>query len=212
MYRILVTILFFGILSNGYASHVIGSEMTYRTTANPDVYRVQAKIYRDCSGIQMCANCPSQLSAACNINLTIKGATIPASSNIPANSCAEQSFGTQALTVVTSVSGFDVVQLCADQKTVCTNCGTRTPGTFLPGIEVYVFEGNINLASVPSSCCLVNIGYSSCCRNNANSTLVTPGSLNFYSQVTINRCANFNNAPVFTNSPVFIACAGQDFT
>jgi hypothetical protein len=59
---------------------------------------------------------------------------------------------------------------------------------------------------------LVNIGYGSCCRNTAISTLVTPGMLNFYSQATINRCvAPCNAGPIFTNPPVFLACASQEF-
>jgi hypothetical protein len=197
---------------NTRATHVIGSEITYSCTNTPQVYRVQFKIYRDCFGIQMCANCPNSLSPACAINLQLTGAEIPAGSNLPPSTCVGQNFGTQAVTVVTAVSGFDVVQLCDLQKTVCSNCGTRSPGTFTPGIEVYVFEGNINLASIPSSCCLVNIGYSSCCRNNAISTLVSPGGLNFYSQVTINKCATpCNGGPIFTNPPVFLACASQEF-
>lgn len=194
------------------ASHVIGSEITYSCTTTPQVYKVQFKIYRDCFGIQMCANCPISLSPACAINLQLTGAEIPAGSNLPPSTCVGQNLGTQAVSVVTAVSGFDVVQLCDLQKTVCSNCGTRSPGTFTPGIEVYVFEGNVNLASIPSSCCLVNIGYSSCCRNNAISTLVSPGGLNFYSQITINRCvAPCNSGPIFTNPPVFLACANQEF-
>ncbi len=195
-----------------FASHVIGSEMTYTCTTSPQVYRVQFKIYRDCNGIQLCANCPSSLSPACNINLQLSGAEVPIGANLPASTCVGQNFGNQAISVVTAVSGFDVVQLCDLQKTVCSNCGTRSPGSFTPGIEVYVFEGNVNLASIPSSCCLVNIGYSSCCRNNAISTLVNPAGLNFYSQVTINRCVSpCNSGPILTNPPVFLACASQEF-
>jgi len=195
------------------ASHVIGSDISYSCTTTPQVYRVQFKVFRDCSGVQLCANCPSSISPSCGINLQITGAEIPAGSNLPASSCVAQSFGTQNITVVTVVSGFDVIQLCDLQKTICTNCGTRSPGTFTPGIEVYVFEGNINLSAIPSSCCLVNVGYGSCCRNNAISTLVTPGSLNFYAQTTINRCTTpCNSSPIFTQSPVFLACAGQEYT
>ena len=74
------------------ASHVIGSEITYSCTTTPQVFKVQFKIYRDCFGIQMCANCPISLSPACAINLQLTGAEIPAGSNLPPSTCVGQNF------------------------------------------------------------------------------------------------------------------------
>ncbi|MCF8428238.1 MAG: hypothetical protein K9H61_08125, partial [Bacteroidia bacterium] len=208
---LLLTSLFF--VQTAQASHVVGSDVSYQCSGTPGVYNVTFKLYRDCQGVQLCSNCPTNLSPSCSQSISIYGAASPAGSGMPTSPCAGVSFGSQSITVVTAVSGFDVVQLCATEKTICSNCGSRTPGTFTPGIEVYTFTGQINLSSIPSSCCFVSIGWNTCCRNSAITTLANPGSLNFYTEAIINRCATpCNSSPTFTNDPVAVTCAGQDFT
>ncbi|OYU96851.1 MAG: hypothetical protein CFE21_00765 [Bacteroidetes bacterium B1(2017)] len=209
----LLITLFFVLFSNTInASHIVGSDMRYICSGTPGVYNVEFKLYRDCQGIQLCANCPGSLSPSCAITINIAGASSPAGSGMPTSPCAGTSFGTANLTVVNSASGFDVVQLCKTEKTICSNCGTRTAGTFTPGIEVYTFTGQVNLSALPASCCLVSLNYSSCCRNAAITTLVSPTAQNYYSEAIINRCATpCNSAPTFSNAPVIVACAGQDF-
>ena len=195
------------------ASHVVGSEMTYQCTGTPGVYNVTVKLYRDCQGAaQICISCPTSLSPTCSIPLNITGYASPAGSGMPTSPCTGVSFGTQNLAVVTSASGFDVVQLCNTTKSVCTNCGTRTAGTYTPGVEIYTFTGQINLSGIPASCCFISIGYNTCCRNNAITTLVNPGGINFYSEAIINRCATpCNSSPTFAFESEIAVPAGNDF-
>ena len=201
---LLTLVLFSFLVQPAMASHTVGSDVTYQCTGTTGVYQVTMKIYRDCAGVQLCSNCPTALSPACSIPISIVGA---------AGSCTGTNFGSQSISVITAVSGFDVVQLCAATTSICSNCGTRTPGTFSPGIEVYTFQGNINLTSLPASCCYVSVGFNTCCRNAAITTLAGPSGLNFYTEAIINRCATpCNAAPTFTNDPVAVVCAGQDFT
>ncbi len=160
-------------IHNVNASHMVGSDISYQCTGTAGIYNVTFKLYKDCAGIPICPNCPSGLSPSCQKSINIVGA---------GGSCMGSNFGSQALTVVTSVSGFDVIQLCVSATSICNNCGQRTAGSFSPGIEVYTFEGLVNLNSLPSSCCLVSIGFGECCRNAAITTLASPSGLNFYSE------------------------------
>lgn len=185
------------------ASHLVGGDMSYQCVGG-GIYQITFKVYRDCQGIPMCT-CPGM--AGCSLSgVTITGAD-------PA--CNGTSFGTVSMTIVPGgVSGFDVIQLCRSDKTLCTNCGTRTPGTFNPGIEVYTFTGQINLNTVtPATCCNVVVGWSDCCRNAAITNLQNPSGLSYFVGATINRCATpCSSAPTFTNDPVALVCAGQEFT
>ncbi len=202
--RFLIFLLMFATLPLVKANHISGSEITYYCTGVPGIYDVYLKVYRDCQGVQLCANCPSGLSPSCQLPLSIKGAS---------GSCLGSSFGTQNVTVVTGISGFDVVQLCASSTTICNNCGTRTAGSYAPGIEVYTFQGQVNLTALPPSCCMVSIGWGDCCRSGNISTLASPGSLSFFSEAVINRCVTpCNSSPIFTNEPILAVCAGQDFS
>ena len=183
-------------------SHIVGSEIYYSCTATPGIYKVTVKLYRDCAGVQLCANCPSGLSAACSIPIIIKGASGP---------CMGTNYGTQPILVVSNKSAFDIVQLCNSVNTLCSNCGTRTPGSFSPGVELYTFEGAVNLNSVPVACCQVSIGFNTCCRNTAIVELANASTLNYYSEAIINTCsAPCNSSPVFKTPIEFVLCAGQD--
>lgn len=189
--------------SNSFAMHLIGGQMTYQAVPNnPNQYQINYKMYRDCSGIPFCNCGPGPISGSCSISVSITGAQ---------GTCTGVSFGSATLSIVPQSSGYDIIQLCNTSKSICSNCGTRTPGSFTPGIEVYTFTGIVNLSGLPPSCCLVNIGFSDCCRNNLNISLANPSSLNYYVGVSINRCiANPNTSPTFNNEPEFVIRSGVD--
>ncbi len=190
-----------------YGGHQLGADMSYQCTATPNVYLVRVKIYRDCtSGTQICATCPTSLPATCSINLNIIGGASP---------CNGTNFGTVGITLLVAQSGYDIVQLCNTQKTICTNCGTRTPGTFSPGVEVFTFEGNVSFVTIANNypnCCQIKLAYGTGQARSPNITTVNnPGNINYFTELIINRCASPCNAsPVFNNSPEVIVCNGVD--
>lgn len=202
LFKLLLLLPFFLAMPKANASHLTGGDMSYQCLGG-GLYQLTFKVYRDCQGIPMC-NCPGM--AGCSLTgVTVTGAD-PGCSNLPAS---------VSMTIVPGgVSGFDVIQLCRTDKTICTNCGTRSPGTFTPGIEVYTFTGTVNLNAVtPATCCNIVVGWSDCCRNAAITNLQNPSGLSYFVGATINRCATpCSSAPTFTNDPVALVCAGQEFT
>ena len=203
-----ITLILFSLIAfQSKASHFSGSDISYQCTSTPGVYKVSLKLYRECAGIQICTGCgnsiPNGNTAGCTTGAT-QTAIIGASP-----SCLGTTFGSFVLSAVSLTSGYDIIQTCASVRTICTNCNTRTAGTYTSGMEVYVFEGTINLNAIPASCCNVTLSYSDCCRNGALTTIV-PGQ--FYTQATINRCQTpCNSAPTFSNDAVVLVCGGVDF-
>jgi hypothetical protein len=191
------------------ASHLTGCDISYQCTNTPGVYKVQMKVYRDCTGIPYCPGCSNGIP-----NGTVSGCTSTTAGFTTAitglsAACAGVNFGNFTLTAVAAISGYDIIQTCETQKTICTNCNTRTAGTFSPGIEVYTFEGNVDLNSLPASCCKVTLSANICCRNGALTTMVP---VNFTAFCEIDRCQTpCNSAPTFTNDADVLVCSGQDF-
>ena len=207
-FYILASILLSLITFKSKASHFVGSDISYKCTSTPNVYTVTMKIYRDCSGIPLCPGCTTAIpngtvagctTASSGFSTQVIGATAP---------YVGVNYGSFTLNVVPSSSGYDIIQLCNNVQTICTNCNTRTAGTFSPGIEVYTYEGNVDLSSLPSTCCNVILGANACCRNGATTTIV-PGS--FQALCIVNKCqTSCNSAPIFTHDAIPLLCAGID--
>jgi hypothetical protein len=211
----LALLLFFLTINTAFASHNAGVEIRFRTISTR-VYEVTLKLYRDCSGIQLCGGCQSGTApTGCTQNVQVIGSAPPSGlpHNLPSQTCNNVNYGSYALPIATGTSVFDAVQLCNLSKSVCTNCNSRTPGTFTPGIEVYTFRGNVNLTGLPASCCWVSIGIAPiCCRNPAVTTLQNPGSLSFFGDAQLNICLTSpNESPVFMNEADPLAIAGLDY-
>lgn len=207
-FYILASILLSLITFKSKASHFVGSDISYKCTSTPNVYTVTMKIYRDCSGIPLCPGCTTAIpngtvagctTASSGFSTQVIGATAP---------YVGVNYGSFTLNIVSSSSGYDIIQLCNNVQTICTNCNTRTAGTFSPGIEVYTYEGNVDLSSLPSTCCNVILGANACCRNGATTTIV-PGS--FQALCIVNKCqTSCNSAPIFTHDAIPLLCAGID--
>ncbi|MBC7384225.1 MAG: T9SS type A sorting domain-containing protein [Bacteroidia bacterium] len=181
------------------AAQIAGSEMSYTCTSIPGIYKVKLNIYRNCSGPQLCSGCPEKLNLNCTIQATIFGSRQP---------YAGFNFGSITLSIDTINSLTEVIQLC---KSICSNCGTRTPGTLTPGMEIYTFSGMADLRNLPANCCEVKIGYSHNFRNSNILTLQNAANTNYYNELTLNRCLNScNSSPVFIVAPVIVTCTGAD--
>lgn len=194
-------LLFFFGSNQSMATHIIGTDFSYKCTGTAGVYEVIAKIYRDCSGVPIC-NCPIS-TPNCPIQLNISGT----------GAYEGVSYGTVTLTIVTSIPVSDPLNLCSSVASTCTNCGTRTPGYFSPGTEVYTFSGYANLINLPSALCNVRLSYNTCCKNNAITSITLPGYVNFFSEFYINRCIfPCNSSPALSENPVIVMCSGADQT
>ncbi len=201
--RILFLIIFTSLFyNNSLATHLEGNEISY-TRISQGVYMVQLKIYRSCSGIEVCPNCPVNLNS-CNSAIAVIGKS---------GIYNGVNFGNVPLLLVSNNPVTDAIQLCSGLKSICNNCGTRTPGTFSPGIEIYTFQGLFYEATLPVACSeIVFVNYS-CCKNAAITTLTNPMALNVYTEAVLNRCDTIgNSSPVFSSPPVIYSCSGQDFS
>ncbi|OYU96591.1 MAG: hypothetical protein CFE21_09415 [Bacteroidetes bacterium B1(2017)] len=193
------------------ASHLFGGELSYTCTATPGIYKVQAKLYKDCNDpTQICANCPNNgLSASCAIQVQVTIAGNAYYAQVPVQTNANQLLTTVNLFVQGPVVSYENVQLCNLLKTICTNCGTRMPGTYSPGMEVYTFEGDFNANAFSTSACYFSVSMNECCRKASISSPSTAPTMGLFNEVIINRCASpCNSSPQFTNPPTNIVCSG----
>lgn len=99
-------------------------------------------------------------------------------------------------------TGQEVTSICAAMTTTCQ-------GGVYPGVREYKYSANVNL---PAACTDWVFGFSLCCRNNAISNIVNPGSDNIYVEAHLDNL-NYpcNNSPVFSNPPVPFICVGQTY-
>lgn len=196
--------------NNAKGGTLLGCDLSYECTSTPGIYKVKMRMYISCNGVSVCPGCtenPIPYGNTSSCTTSSSGWSTQITGLSPGY--VGVNYGSFVLNVVSSTSGYDILQTCSSVATVCTNCNTRTAGTFNPGIEVFNFEGNVNLNSIPALCCNVAFTANTCCRSNA-STSIYPDA--YYAVAELNRCqTTCNSAPTFTNEVVVLACAGNDF-
>jgi hypothetical protein len=192
----LTLFLFLG-LNQVKAATISGTVFTYTATSTPNVFLVTLKVYRNCASSAMCTNCSS---GQCFSSVYVTGDAVV---------CGTYLLSTINFTLASNSPVYDAVQLCSMEKTICSNCGTRTPGSFTPGVEVYTFQSLVDLSTLPTACCMVDIGYSCVCRNTSLINIASPSDNGYYDKITINRCVlPSNNSVVYDGDPNFTFCSG----
>ncbi len=194
------------------AKQINACDMSYQCTDVKNVYKVTVKVYRDCSAENLCSGCSNAIPNGNTNGCTLLNAGFTTAIAGTENEFKGVIYGSFNLSSVTSIpNGYDVVQSqnCNKQNSICTNCNTRTAGTYSPGIEVYTFEGLVDLNVVPIACCNVALSISINGRNTSLSTIIAE---NFYTECIINRCVSTcNSSPTFSNDAFAQVCSGVDF-
>lgn len=113
-------------------------------------------------------------------------------------SCADS---TGAILNQISGTGQEVPPDCITQPTTCN-------GGILPGIQEWIYEGNITL---PSQCSDWTFSYYICCRNGAINNIQNAISSGFYVYSTLNNLIGNNNSSSFINKPIPFLCLGSFF-
>lgn len=166
----------------------MGGEITWTCLGNGQ-FRFTLRVYRDCNGIPMPQ--PATIRVHNNPNLT--GITL----NL--------------------VSQIDISPQCNGLGPTI-NCGMGNTINPVPGaVEEFVFQSApITLTGTPPPEGWI-FTYDDCCRNNAISNLVNPGSTGMtlraimysYNGTNVSPC--FDSSPVFAERPAIIICAGSPF-
>lgn len=116
---------------------------------------------------------------------------------------ARCSSSTVSITAQTKVSVRDITGIdarCPIQS--------RCSGSFQYGVEEHIWKMEVDLSSY--SCCEWTLSWEQCCRNGNITT--GQANQNFFTTATLNKCVTpCNSSPDFTNPPVAIICANQDF-
>ncbi|MEI6596262.1 MAG: hypothetical protein WCO28_11920, partial [Bacteroidota bacterium] len=194
-------LLFFGstLFNQAKADHITGNDLTYSCTSTPGIWHITFIFYRACTGIPIC-------SGGC-------GASCSFSVNWGASDAGCSSYHGSINLSLTGVRDVNPNPQCPSAKSICTDMGCVTAGSYTPGVERYQFEGNLDLRSMPSTCCNILVSWYSCCRN----TEINTGSSwqGYYTDCTINRCAAANSpcnsSPELSNDPFAVMCGGQSF-
>jgi len=164
---------------NSQATHMMGMDISYKCVGL-NQYHITLSFYRDCSGA-------AQAPTSATIDYT-------------SASCGQSG----SVTLTQTINGIEVSPLCPAQIAQ-SSCNGGT----LPGVQQYVYEGDINL---PIVCNDWIISYESCCRNAAITNITGASSYGIRIEARIDNTNSLcNNSPEFTTLPVPYICANQPF-
>lgn len=209
LFTLLIAFLFFG-LSSVKAVQINACDISYQATANKNIFKVTAKVYRDCSAEALCSGCEIPFPNGTTNGCSLKNAGFTTAIIGMDKGFEGINYGEFNLNIVTGVpNAYNIVefQKCETIKSTCTNCNTRTAGTYNPGIEVYIFEGLVDISAVPANCCNVALSISNNSRNKSLTTIVPEA---FYTECIVNKCI-INSSPTYTNNAHSTICSGVDF-
>ncbi len=164
------------------ASHAMGADLTYGCLGS-NQYLIILKFFRDCNGITPAGSYSiSYSSAQCGVSGNITLALVPP---IPPLIINPQ----------------DITPLCPGQESACGGNGPY-------GVQQWFYQGTLTL---PPGCGTDWVlRWTECCRNNAITTLVNPGSQNLFVDAYINNTLpTCNTSPQFLNPPVPFTCVNQ---
>ncbi len=181
-----------------FAVHIAGGEFSFATAGN-GIYTITLKLYQVCGNTPICSPCPGTCAVTANVIGKSAG-------------FFGTSLGTVPMLKTATPVAVDAISLCSSITSVCTNCGTRSPGSFTPGFEILTFQGTFNANTLPTGCCEFAVTYAGCCHQAGNLTFPTTTEY-VYMETSLNRCTGaVNSSPVLNSAPVVIACSGQDFS
>jgi len=158
MKRILLVLFLAFSCYNIQATHLMGGEITWKcikSGVNAGSYVFEVKVYRDCQGVAISTSLPLMVH------------NVPGLTSIP----------------LTWISGTDISPLCnINGPNMPFSCnGLNVPmSTFDPGaVEEHIYRSDtIRLTGTPDSLGW-HFTWSSCCRNNAVTNIMNPGSYGF---------------------------------
>ncbi len=184
------------------ASHIIGSDISYKCTSTPGIFEITLVLYRNCDAASLCSN---TCGGTCVQGIRVQGAD---------PGCEGTTFFSPNLDLV-SVRDVNINLRCPTSKNTCNNMNCVSPGTYTPGVERYEFKGFVNIgptSGIPANCCNVRFSWDLCCRNGQIAT----GSANqqFYMEAVVNRCLSVspcNSSPELSNDPFAVMCGGENF-
>ena len=187
---------------NSLGSHYMGVDIAYECLGTC-TYRIYHNTYYDCSGALMASFTPvsngNAPGAPTDFDFDFVGVPL-----FPGQNCNDPVPLTATWQFVSYV---EVTPVCPSTNTECE--ANTAP---IRGVAEARYSRDYDFCN--TNCDVYDIEWSGCCRNNAITSLVGPGSQEIFTgQTRINTAITpCNSSPQFSNPPTPYLCAGQPFT